>query len=120
MPSLVLEIGWANKMVPNGKWIKLRIILKSTDNLEPSKSLCCFSYMKKSYSQQKQCASLLKSSLMKLYSSAPQANCMDIAKQKIKKKVIATVKAEMKKMIIKRMNWSWHFEDSLLELQCFF
>ena len=41
-----------------------------------------------------------------MYSSAPQANCMDIAKQKIKKKVIATVKAEMKKMIIKRMNWS--------------
>jgi hypothetical protein len=62
--------------------------------------------MKKSYSQQKQCASLLKSSLMKLYSSAPQANCIDIAKQKIKKKVIATVKAEIKKMIIKRMNWS--------------
>jgi hypothetical protein len=22
-------------------------------------------------------------------------------------------------MIIKRMNWSWHFEDSSLELQCF-
>ena len=62
--------------------------------------------MNKSYSQQKQCASLLKSSLIKMYFSAPQANSMDIAKQKIKKKVITTVKAEMKKMIIKRMNWS--------------
>ena len=41
-----------------------------------------------------------------MYFSAPQANSMDIAKQKIKKKVITTVKAEMKKMIIKRMNWS--------------
>ena len=62
--------------------------------------------MKKLYSQQKQCASLLKSSLIKMYFSAPQANCMDIAKQKIKKKVIATVKAEVKKMIINRMNCS--------------
>ena len=62
--------------------------------------------MKISSSKQKQCASLLKNSLIKMYSSAPQANCMDIVKQKIKKKVIATVKAEMKKMIIKRMNWS--------------
>ena len=38
-----------------------------------------------------------------MYSSAPESNCMDMVKRKIKNKVIATVKGELKKMIIRKM-----------------
>ena len=55
------------------------------------------------YVKQKKCSSLLKKSIIKMYSSAPESNCMDMAKQKIKNKVIATVKGELKKMIIRKM-----------------
>ena len=33
------------------------------------------------YLKQKKCASLLKKSIIKMYSSAPESNCMDMAKQ---------------------------------------
>ena len=49
------------------------------------------------YVKQKKCASFLKNFL------APEANCMDMAKQKIKNKLIATFKGELKKVILKKM-----------------
>lgn len=55
------------------------------------------------YLKQKKCASLLKKSIIKMYSSAPESNCMDMAKQKIKNEVITTVKGELKKMILRKM-----------------
>ena len=55
------------------------------------------------YVKQKKCSSLLKKSIIKMYSSAPESNCMDMAKQKIKDKVIATFKGELKKMILRKM-----------------
>lgn len=55
------------------------------------------------YVKQKKCSSLLKKSIIKMYSSAPESNCMDMVKRKIKNKVIATVKGELKKMILRKM-----------------
>ena len=55
------------------------------------------------YAKQKKCASLLNKSIVKMYSFAPESNCMDMAKRKIKNKVIATFKGELKKMILRKM-----------------
>jgi len=59
--------------------------------------------MNSTYVKQKKCASLLNKSIVNMYSSAPESNCMDMAKQKIKDKVIATFKGELKKMILRKM-----------------
>ena len=48
----------------------------------------------------------LKYNLIKISSKILAPNCMDIAKRKIKGKVISAVKAEMKKMILKKMKLS--------------
>ena len=48
----------------------------------------------------------LKYNLIKISSKILEPNCMDIAKRKIKGKVISAVKAEMKKMILKKMKLS--------------
>ena len=55
------------------------------------------------YAKQKKCASLLNKYIVKMYPFAPESNCMDMAKQKIKDKVIATFKGELKKMILRKM-----------------
>ena len=49
------------------------------------------------YVKQKKCVSLLKNFL------APEANFMDMAKQKIKNKLITTFKGELKKVILKKI-----------------
>ena len=62
--------------------------------------------MKKSYFNKKKCVNSLKYNLIEISSQVLASNCMDKAKRKIKSKVISAVKAEMKKMIVKRMKLS--------------
>ena len=62
--------------------------------------------MKKSYFNKKKCVNPLKYNLMGISSQVLGSNCMDTAKRKIKSKVISVVKAEMKKMIVRRMKLS--------------
>tara|TARA_A100001015_G_C14503108_1_gene523752 strand:- start:391 stop:552 length:162 start_codon:yes stop_codon:yes gene_type:complete len=53
--------------------------------------------MNKSYLNQKNCAISLKNYLIDKRSTKLKANCMDLAKQKIKNKVISIVNQRLKK-----------------------
>ena len=62
--------------------------------------------MKKSYFNKKKCVNSIKYNLAEISSQVFESNCMDRAKRKIKSKIISAFKAEMKKMILKKMKLS--------------